>query len=362
MLTRGTDSRSAVDIAEQIESIAGEVDGFSGRNSFGVTVESLSKNFIQAMDIFSDVILNPSFDPQEVERARREILADINRQGDNLLRTTVNLFLDTLYTEHPYKLNPLGTAENVSAFDSDSLQRFYRKYARPDNLVITVVGNVNEQEVLETIKKDFSGMEKANTPSPVITADTPPAGIREKIETKEDKAQTHILLGFQGPTLMDDDHYAIEVLNTIMSGMGGRLFLELRDKKSLAYTVTSFYTPGLEPGFLGVYIGTAPEKEEEAIQGIKEELKLLLSEGVSDEELERAQSYLVGSFEIGLQENSAQAAKIAFDELYGIGWEEYNEYSEKIYAVTKEDVLAAAKKYIDLDKYTIAIVKPEDQG
>ncbi len=362
MLTRGTDSRSALEIAEQIESIAGEVDGFSGRNSFGVTVESLSKNFVPAMDIFSDVVLNPTFDPQEVERARREILADINRQGDNLLRTTVNIFLDTLYDEHPYKLNPLGSAENVSAFDSESLQRFYRKYARPENLVITVVGNVNEEEVLETIKKDFVSMEKANTPSPVISAEEPPSEIREKIETKEDKAQTHILLGFQGPTLIDDDHYAIEVLNTIMSGMGGRLFLELRDKKSLAYTVTSFYTPGLEPGFFGVYIGTAPEKEQEAIQGIKEQLEILLADGVSDEELERAQSYLVGSFEIGLQENSAQAAKIGFDELYGIGWEEYNKYPEKIYAVTKEDVLAAAQKYIDLDIYTIAIVKPEDQS
>lgn len=362
MLTRGTESRSALEIAEQIESIAGEVEGFSGRNSFGVTVESLSKNFVPAMDIFSDVILNPSFDPEETERARREILADINRQGDNLLRTTVNLFLDTLYTEHPYRLNPLGSAENVSAFDPESLRRFYSKYARPENLVITVVGNVNEEEVLETIKEDFGGMEKSNIPAPIINADEPPSEIREKIDTKEDKAQTHILLGFQGPTLMEEDHYAIEVLNTIMSGMGGRLFLELRDKKSLAYTVTSFYTPGLEPGFLGVYIGTAPQKEEEAIHGMKEQLELLLKEGVSDEEIERAQNYLVGGFEIGLQENSAQAAKITFDELYGIGWEEYNEYSEKIYSVTKEDVLAAARKYIDLDKYTLVIVKPEDES
>ncbi len=362
MLTRGTENRGALEIAEQIESIAGEIEGFSGRNSFGVTVESLSKNFVPAMDIFSDVILNPSFDSDETERARREILADINRQGDNLLRTTVNLFLDTLYTEHPYRLNPLGTEENVTNFDSESLRKFYGRYARPENLVITVVGNVDEQEVLETIKRDFGGMKQGDRSAPEISAESPPEEIRKKVDTKEDKAQTHILLGFQGPTLMDDDHYAIEVLNTIMSGMGGRLFLELRDKKSLAYTVTSFYTPGLEPGFLGVYIGTAPEKEQEAIQGMKEQLKLMLEEGVTDEEIERAQNYLVGAFEISLQENSAQAAKIAFDELYGIGWEEYNNYPEKIYAVTKEDVLSAATKYIDLDKYTIAIVKPDDQS
>jgi len=362
MLTRGTESRSALQIAQEIESIAGEVEGFSGRNSFGVTVESLSKNFVPAMDIFADVILNPTFAPDEVERARREILAEVNREGDNLLRTTVNLFLSTLYTEHPYRLNPLGTTENVKKFDSKSLSEFYHKYAHPENMVITVVGNVNEEEVLTTVKRDFGDLKKGEMVFPEIKADAPPSEIREKIDTKQDKAQTHILLGFQGPTLKDDDHYAIEVLNTIMSGMGGRLFLELRDKKSLAYTVTSFYTPGLEPGFLGVYIGTAPQKEEEAISGMKEQLELLLKKGVTDEELARAQNYLVGSFEIGLQQNAAQAAKITFDELYGIGWEEYNSYPEKIYAVTKEDVLEAARKYIDLDKYTLAIVKPEDES
>jgi zinc protease len=362
MLTRGTESRSALQIAQEIESIAGEVEGYSGRNSFGVTVESLSKNYVPAMDIFSDVILNPSFDSKEIERARREILADINRQGDNLLRTTVNLFLDTLYTEHPYKLDPLGTVETVSAVDSLSLREFYEKYVRPENMVITVVGNVNIDEVLETIKKDFGGMKKGSTPNPVINADAPPQEIRKRVDKKQDKAQTHILLGFQGPKLDDKDHYPIEVLNTIMSGMGGRLFLELRDKKSLAYTVTSFYTPGLEPGFLGVYIGTAPQKEGEALQGMKDQLELLLKEGVTDEEIARAQNYLVGNFEIGLQQNSAQAAKITFDELYGIGWEEYNAYPEKIYAVTKEDVLQAARKYIDMDKYTIAIVKPDDES
>lgn len=361
MLTRGTETRSALKIAQEIESIAGEVDGYSGRNSFGVTVESLSKNFVPAMDIFSDVILNPSFDPQEVERAKREILADINRQGDNLLRTTVNIFLETLYTEHPYRLNTLGTPENVSGFDTQSLNEFYKKYARPENMVITVVGNVNEEQVLDVIKKDFGGMQKGGLLVPEIKADSPPSEIRERIDTKEDKAQTHILLGFQGPTLMDEDHYALEVLNTIMSGMGGRLFLELRDKKSLAYTVTSFYTPGLEPGFLGVYIGTSPEKEQQAITAMKEQLELLLKEGVSDEEIARAQNYLVGNFEIGLQQNSSQAAKITFDELYGIGWEEYNSYPEKIYSVTREDVLNVARKYIDLDKYTLAIVKPEEQ-
>ncbi|MCI0480872.1 MAG: insulinase family protein, partial [Candidatus Dadabacteria bacterium] len=321
MFTRGTESRSAAQIAEEIESIAGEVQGFSGRNSFGVTVESLSQNFGEAIDIFADVILRPSFESQEIERARREILSEINREGDNLLKTTVNLFLATLYADHPYKYNPLGTVETVTEFDGSDLREFYAKYVRPENMVITIVGDVDENEALEAVREKFGGMKKGASPAPEIKPVTAPSAITEKTETKPEKAQTHIIMGFLAPPINTEDEYAFEVLNTILSGQGGRLFIELRDKKSLAYTVTSFYTPGLEPGYFGVYIGTAPQKEEEAVNAIKEQLGLVLKDGVTDEELKRAQNYLVGSFEIGLQQNSSQAAKITFDELYGIGWE-----------------------------------------
>lgn len=360
MLTRGTTTRSAAGIAEEIESLAGEVQGFSGRNSFGVTVESLGQNFPEALDIFADVLINPSFDSQEVERARREILADINREGDNLLRTTVNLFLESLYSEHPYKFNPLGTVDTVTEFDGNNLKAFYKKYARPENMVITVVGDVDENEALDAIKAKFGGMEKGKAPAHELKPVTFPEAVSERIEKKPEKAQTHIIMGFLAPSISDKDEYAFEVLNTVLSGQGGRLFLELRDKKSLAYTVTSFYTPGLEPGYFGVYIGTAPQKEQEAVSAIKEQLGLVLEKGITDDELERAQNYLVGSFEIGLQQNSSQAAKITFDELYGLGWDEYKRYPDEIYAVTKEDVLEAARKYIDLNKYTLVIVKPEN--
>src|SRR3990170_4381775 len=316
-LTRGTTSRSAEDIAREIESIAGSVNGFSGRNSFGVAVESLSRNFDKAMDILADVVLHPSFIPEEIERARRDILSDINREGDNPLRLTINLFLNTLYREHPYGLNVLGTKDTISKTTREDLIRFYKKYAHPDN-------------------------------------------IRTDALKQKDKAQTHIILGFQAPTLKDPDQYPFEVLNAILAGQGGRLFTELRDKRSLAYSVTSFLNFGLEPGFFGVYIGSALEKEAEAIQGIKEQLTILLKDGITNDELKRAKNYLVGNFEIGLQQNSSQAAKIAFDELYGIGWDEYTRYPEQIYSVTSEDVMRVARKYIDLDKYTLVIVRPEN--
>jgi len=359
MFTRGTSNRSSEEIAVEIESIAGEIDGFSGRNSLGVTVEALSENFETAMDIFADVILNPVFPDEEIERARREVLSDINKENDNLLRKNINLFLKTLYKEHPYRFNVLGAEQNVQNFNKNDLAGYYKKVVDPRNMVLTVVGDINTAQVLEIIEEQFGDLKKSEFVELKIKSEAKPDKIREEVLYEKDKNQTHIILGFQGPTLYDKNYYAFEVLNTILAGQGGRLFLELRDKKSLAYTVTSFLSPGIEHGFFGIYIGTAPEKEAEAIEGIKNEITKLLENGITEDELNRAKNYLVGNFEIGLQQNTAQAAKIAFDEAYGLGWDSYKTYSKKIFAVTKEDVVKVSKKFIDLDTYTLAIVKNE---
>ncbi|NIP30044.1 MAG: hypothetical protein GTO02_07505 [Candidatus Dadabacteria bacterium] len=264
-----------------------------------------------------------------------------------------------MFLKHPYRFNTLGNENNVAKFDNDALFDFYNEIIRPENMVISIVGDVDSKKILNLANEKFGTMKSGSFKKLKLENEPVATEIREKIQKEQDKAQMHIIIGFQAPNIYDEDKYAFEVMNSIMAGQGGRLFLELRDKQSLAYTVTSFHTPGLETGYFGVYIGTAPQKEQEAIEGIKNQLALLLKDGVSDDELNRAKSYIVGNFEIGLQKNSSQAAKIGFDELYDIGWDEYKSYPQKILDVTKDDVLKVARKYIDLDKYTIAIVKPE---
>ncbi len=360
MSTRGTNNRTSEEIALEIDSIAGELNGFSGRNSVGVTVESLSKNFHQAMELFGDVVLNPSFPEEEIERARRNIISDIKKQDDNLLRKSINLFLKSLYTEHPYRFSTLGNMENVKKFNKNDLITFYKKLADPSNLVISIVGSVNTDEAMALIEKHFGNMKGSGLVRLTLQNEKKQDDIREKTAYETDKSQTHIILGFQGPTFYDKDYHAFKVLNAILAGQGGRLFIELRDKKSMAYVITSFLSPGIENGFFGIYIGTAPSKEKEAIEGIKNEITRLLQNGITDEELERARNYLVGGFEIALQQNSAQASRIASDEIYGIGWDSYSKYSEKIFAVSKDDVMRVAKKFFDLNAYTLAIVKNED--
>ncbi len=361
MFTRGTSSRTAEDIAAQIEGLGGTVDGFSGKNSVGVTLSALSENFEGAMDIFSDVILNPSFSDEEMERERREILAALEKQEDNLTGKTVRNFLKTLFRKHPYRFNVLGTEENVGRFTSADIRRFYGKVIRPENMVISVAGDIDAEKTLGVLEELFGGrkhggFKKIRPPRESVLS----AG-RETIEFERDKAQTHIIAGFHAPGFKNRDRYAFEVLNSVLSGQGGRLFIELRDKKSLAYAVTSFYVPGMEGGYFGVYIGTAPQKEKEALGAIKEQLQLVL-EGVGEDELERAKNYIVGSFEIGLQRNSAQASTVGFDELYGIGTYEYRKFPEKILSVTADDVARVARKYINPDAAAVSILKPEENS
>src|SRR5205085_4293804 len=161
-------------------------------------------------------------------------------------------------------------------------------------------------------------------------------------------------------TITDPDRFALEVLATILSGQGGRLFVELRDKRGLAYRVSAFSVEGVDPGYFAVYIATSPENLQVAVSGIEDELGKIASSPVPKTELERAKRYLVGAHEISLQRRAALASTLAFHECYGVGWDEYRRYAPGILAVTAADVQRVAKKYLDVTRAIVATVKPEE--
>ncbi|MEW6615684.1 MAG: pitrilysin family protein [Thermodesulfobacteriota bacterium] len=357
MLTKGTRDRNALEIAQLIESTAGSIHGFSGRNSFGLTSEILSRFFDTGLRLFSDIIINPTFDQAELEKERTDILAALKQQEDNLASYTFNIFAKTLYNYHPYGMNILGTKESILNMTRNDLIDYYRTYASPKNLVLSIVGDVRADDTIKKVKQFFQDFAATNFKIPKILKEAPPECIKN-VEEYKDKKQAHIVLGFLGTTIYSPDRYALEVLNTVLSGQGGRLFMELRDKLSLAYAVASFFQDGIDPGFIGVYIGTSPEKLDTAIDGIKKELKKVREKKIDSAELERARRYLLGSFEIGLQTNSAKSATMAFGERYGLGYSYFMEYPERIAEVTNDDVLRVARKYLDLDRYSLAVVSP----
>ena len=357
MVTKGTQNHNSIEIAKKVERMAGSLSGFSGYNSFGLTFTFLSQHFEEAFSLFAEIIKQPSFDPEEMEKRRRLILASIRQQEDDLGRMVFKLFRKTLFERHPYRMDILGTLDSIQSLTQKDLKEYYRRIVAPENMVLTVVGDVDSDQVVLSVKKGFGDLPKGN----FVPPPTPQEQSFQKIKRSEiykEKEQGHFVLGFLGTTLQHRDRYALEVLDAALSGQGGRLFYELRDKESLAYALGFIANPNLDPGYIGVYMGTQADKLERAVEGVLRELKRVKEEGLTEGEVRRARQYLVGNFEIGLQTNGAQANQMSLDELYGLGFDHYQKYPQEIQKVSREDVLRVAQKYFNLDAYAIATIRP----
>ncbi len=364
LLTKGIEEGpTAMELAHEVDSLAGTLEGFTGRNSFGVRGEFLARNFEHGFSLFSDCIIRPAFAQDELDRERKLILEEIRNKEDNPSGLAFDLFGRALYKHHPYRLDTLGSAESVAAFTREDLFRVYRERFSPDRMVLSVVGDVDPERVAELVEDAFNDLPRGrpSTAPKALPPETPPA-VTQVARLNKDKEQTHLVLGFPGTTLQSPDRHVLEVLTTILAGQGGRLFIELRDKQSLAYSITAFSLEGLDPGYVAVYMGTSPDKVDQALAGIQAELKKIIDEPVSPKELERAQRYLVGTHEIGLQKMGSRAATLAFNEVYGMGYADHARYASRILGVTAADVQAVARKYFTLDRATLTIVGPEGSG
>lgn len=358
MITKGTEKRTMFELAKEIEGMAGSVNGFSGKNSIGVSGKFLSRYFDNGIEIIADCLLNPTFPQGELEKTRKEILAEIKRQEDYLPGYAFKLFHKALYEKHPYRMPVIGTEKTVSGFNRKDLTEHYKRLIVPQNMFISIAGDINKDAAVAKIEKLFGGFNRKAKPLAELPIDSRQTNIKKTGDVKT-KQQTHIALGFLGATITSEARFPLAVLTEVLSSQGGRLFIELRDKQSLAYALSVLSREGVEPGIFAVYMGSAPAKKDKAIQGILMELKKVITEKVSDEELKRAKSALIGGYEMGLQENMAQATDMANNELYGLGFDEYKRYPGKIEKVTADDILKTAQRYINLNAYTLSVVGPK---
>ncbi|MFQ5585378.1 MAG: M16 family metallopeptidase [Thermodesulfobacteriota bacterium] len=357
MLTRGAGERGAMAFAEEVEGMAGAVSGFSGRNTFGISGKFLSRYFDRGTGLVADALLRPLFPAEEMEKVRRDIRSAIKREEDNLPRFAFKLLQRELYRKHPYGMPLLGRDETVAGFSRGDIAAHYERVVVPERMVITVVGDIDRREAEERVVELFGGFTRTAPPLPKPPSEASRETV-SRVGAARESAQVNIGIGFLGTTVTSKDRYPLEVLTEILSAQSGRLFVALRDRKSLAYSVSAFSRPGVEPGLIGLYIGSAPEKRDDAVEGLLNELRKVAEEGVTSEELERAKGAIIGGYEIGLQKNSAQASAMANDELLGLGYDEYKRYPEKIERVTSEEVLRVARRYLNLKGYTISIVGP----
>lgn len=356
LLTGGTTTRTAEEIATEIEGIAGSVGGFSGRNSIGLSMLILSRDIDEGLELFGDCLVNSTFPAEEVARIRRQLLSEIEAQEDDLAGSALRQLTRELFPDHPYRFDLLGTSESIEGLTVDDLQSHFQTHLHPSQMTLAVVGDVDPSVLIRTLERVFDVTETVTTvPVNIPTAQPEP---RREVVANRDRQQAHIALGFHGVSLDHPDRWALEVLSALLSGQGGRLFLELRDRRSLAYSVGAFNLTGLDGGYFVNYIATSPSKVAEAIEGMELEIRRLQEELVDVEELGRSQRHLVGIQDISMQRPGARASYLAFDEAYGLGYDQHYSYADDILSVTPEDIQRVARQYLNLELGVLSIVRP----
>jgi len=357
MLVKGTTRHTAREISEAVEDMGGDLNGYSGRNSFGLQGKFLRRDFDAGFRLFAESLLEPTFPAEELEKKRVETLGALKQQKDQLTQATFLLFLGAQYGDHPYGRNPLGTENSVLAMTSADLKAYYERWADPRNMVIAISGDVDAVEAIAAVRKAFGEMPRRQGYAALGALPVPSHDAVVKVEERRDKQQAHFVIGYPGARFTDPDRYALDVLGSALAGMGGRLFVNLRDKKSLAYSVTSFSSEQVDPGFFAFYMGTSADKLDGAIADTLAEIADVKKGGVTREEFERAKKWMIGTYEIGLQSNGSYADKMVYNELYGVGYEETFTAPEKIAAVTLSDVNRLAASVLNPDVYTMAVLR-----
>ncbi|MDP2340066.1 MAG: pitrilysin family protein [Deltaproteobacteria bacterium] len=358
LVSKGTATRTATEIADYLDRTAGGLDGFAGRNSFGLRQTVLTPNLQSGLELFFDVWNHVAFSDDELTRQKEHTLEDLRARADNPAGLAFDQFHQALWKTHPYRRDLLGTPETVKAATSSALSAFWRARARCSDAVLCFVGDIDPDRAFAFVDEHLHADDGVPPPQPPAEADPTSSAV---VRLVRDRAQAHLVTGVRGLTLRDPDRYGLELLVAALSGQGGRLFLELRDKQSLCYSVAAYAVDGLEPGSFSVYMGTSPDKVERALEGINKILQRIVDEGIPEAELKRGQRYLTGSHAISLQRTGARATTMSLNELYGLGHLAHHDHLKKLALVTVDDVRRVAQKVLTRTRIT-SIVGPEGTG
>lgn len=338
--TSGTENMSEVEIARRIEGMAASISAFGGRNSAGLSLQAIAPFQGEALELFEELLVAPKVRQEVVEREKVVMLESIRSREDSPAQLASQLFSETMFRGHPYSRDPYGTPESVKALHSNDVESYLGKICGSKNLTIAIAGDVDRDMWLERLENATSRLK----PGKHLMSRFNHEGAKENERRykKLEREQSHIILGVKGLTLDDERRYTLQVIQSILAGQGGRLFIELRDKASLAYSVSPVRMEGIDTGYFGAYIGCTPSKGPKAIEMMNAELRKLVDTKVPEAEIERAKRYLIGRHDIDLQRNSAIASSILFNELYGISAEETFRYAEHLRHVDAKSIQTLA--------------------
>jgi zinc protease len=362
LLMQGTAKRTASQINREIDFIGGSLGVSGGDDQAGANLRVLSKDLATGLDLLADVLMNPVFDQKEIDRKVKETLASIKQEKEEPEVVAGEAFSKAVFGRHPYG----RTNDEVAAFlpgvkRQDIVDLYQRRYGAR-NCIIAVVGDVTEKEIVSLLNEKFLGWKQGESAAPSLPA---PPKIRKLAVTKLNKniTQANIAMGHVGIRRENPDFYAVMVMNYILGGGGfsSRLVDNIRDNRGLTYDVHSMFAAQKEPGAFRIWTQTKSESANEAIAEILKELDRIRTEPVTDKELADAKAYLTGSFPLRMDTSAKIAGMLTNIEIYNLGLDYPDRYAALITAVTKNDILRVAKKYIDPRKMVIVVLGDQEK-
>lgn len=358
VLTKGTDKLSSLEIAEQVESVGARLSTDSSTDYFLLSLKTVSSDFAEILHLAGNLLRSPSFPESEVELERKIAIQGIRSQQEQPFAIAFEQLRLMMYENHPYAFSTLGTEVTMSQLTSEDLHEFHQTYFRPDNMVISVVGRIAPLSAITLVNEVFGDWEKPNTPLPTI--DLPAIYPHPKpAVTSQDTQQSVVMLGYLTPNVKHPDYGAMKLLNTYLgNGLSSRLFVELREKRGLAYDVSALYPTRLDASQFVVYMGTAPENTSVALEGLRTEVDRLVNIRLTEEELQSSKNKLLGQYALGKQTNSQISQVLGWYEILGLGIAFDQSFQDAIAAVTAAEAQEAAQEYF-IEPY-LSLVGPED--
>ena len=357
MLFKGTARRSAEDIAQEIDSIGGQLDAFTAKECASYYVKVLDEHLPRAVDVLSDLLLHPAFDADDIEREKKVVLEEIKMVEDTPDDLVHELYTQRFWTDHPLGRPILGVPETVTALDGATLRAYFAETYTAANLIVAVAGNIEHTAVRDLVGQAFDGVRREGAPSAEVAPMAIP-GLQIRDKALE---QCHLCLGTHGYSQGHDDRYASYLLNIVLGGsMSSRLFQNIREKRGLAYAVSSGLVSYRDGGAFSIYAGCDRETVREVMDLTVAELQTLRDRPVPADELQRAKDHLKGSLVLSLESMTNRMSHMARQEMYFGRQISLEESLEGVMRVTAEDIQRVARDLFAPGGLAATVLGPVD--
>ncbi len=355
-LLKGTESRTAEEIADTIEAVGGSIGSDSGNNSVNVSARVLKPDLSLGLELLADVLRHATFPEKAVAREKSVQLASIKADEEEMTSVARNLLRSEIFGKHPFALRSLGTPDSVRGLSPADLEDFRDRIICGRNGVLAIFGAVDAAEVAALAE---AALGELPVGEPAFASLPVPSTLEKSTvaEANRPKAQAVLMVGFPGADFFSPDRLPLELIDEACSDLGSRLFNRIREEMGLAYFVGSQNLLGLSPGVFTFYLGTDPAKLTEVQEALRDEIRKLAEGGLTEQELSRAKEKMLGAQEIRNQSNDALAFSCALDELYGLGHSHHEELRARVEAVTLEHVREVAQRYFTQPSVSV-IVRP----